>query len=202
MKNKVKWKFKKVCLMTLFIGGIGLMLIPPITLERGETKNKEIINALKAEEIQKNVLPKKSVTSQSKEEKTENEGVLGYLAIEKLGIEYPIKEGADRKVLSHFIGHLPETAGLGKKGNCVLAGHRGGKNGVFFLHLDRLATGDSVELTDREKNTYQYEVIETLVINAFDSDVKKQGAEEELTLLTCEEKGTKRLAVKCKRKEE
>lgn len=199
MKNRRKWKFRKVCLMTLFFGGIGLMLIPPFNLEKGERENKKIVELLKKEQLEKSTSQEEQVAAGQTAEQEED--ILGYIVVSRIDIEYAVAEGADSKVLSHFIGHMPETAGIGKIGNCVLAGHRGGRNGVFFLHLDRLLTGDSVKLTDKEGNTYEYVVSEMYVTDAFDSSIKNQGEEEELTLLTCEEKGTKRFVVKCKRKE-
>lgn len=194
-----------MCLMTLFFGGIGLMLIPPFNLEKGESENRRIVELLKKEQKENTARQDEQSTEPQRENAgaaDEPEDILGYLAVSEIDIEYAVVEGADSKILSHFIGHLPETAELGGKGNCVLAGHRGGKNGVFFLHLNELSTGDSVELTDREGNTYQYVVSEMYVTDAFDNSVKNQGAEEELTLLTCEEKGTKRLVVKCKKKDD
>lgn len=202
MKNRRKWKFKKVCLLTLILGGIGLLLVPPFTLEKYEQKNEKIV-----EELKKEAVKKKKRTQNSKKEKkiTQSEHlledeILGYLAISKIDIEYAIKEGANRAVLAESIGHLPETAGIGEKGNCVLAGHRGGRKGVFFLHLDRLCEGDSVELMDRRGNSYSYVVTESFVTDSFDNSVKEQGKRQELTLLTCTEHGTKRLIVKCKKK--
>lgn len=181
-KNR-KWNTARVLLLTLFLGGIVLLMVPPVTLYKGEQENRELIEDVK---------------EPSAEEGGDTDGkILGYLTIERLEIEYAVVEGTDPNALSYHIGHMTGTAGIGMPGNCVLAGHRGGRHGLFFLHLNRIVEGDTVKLTDTSGKEYIYEVEKTFVTDAFDNTVKIQGDEKELTLLTCTEKGTKRLVVKC-----
>lgn len=46
-------------------------------------------------------------------------------------------------------------------------------------------------------NVYFYEVESMEVVGPYDNSVKDQGEEAKLTLITCENKGTMRLIVKC-----
>ena len=127
--------------------------------------------------------------------------VIGLIEIEALELKYPIVEGADSKQLAYGIGHIPDTAAVGSKGNCVLAGHRGSRYGTYFKYLNRLSEGDTVKITDKDGNIHQYEVVSWEVVGPYDNSVKAQGTETELTLLTCENSGTMRLIYHCIYKE-
>lgn len=106
-------------------------------------------------------------------------------------------EGAGDSQISYAIGHMTETAGLGEKGNCVLCGHNGSRNGTFFTNLNQLSAGDKVKITDKKGEVHMYKVADTCIIGPYDNTVKKQTDEEILTLLTCANKGTKRFVCRC-----
>ena len=127
--------------------------------------------------------------------------VIGLIEIEALELKYPVVEGADSKQLAYGIGHIPDTAAVGSKGNCVLAGHRGSRYGTYFKYLNRLTEGDVVKITDKEGNVHLYEVVSSEVVGPYDNFVKAQGDKTELTLLTCENSGTMRLIYHCVYKE-
>lgn len=127
--------------------------------------------------------------------------VIGMIEIEVLELKCPVVEGANSKQLAYGIGHIPDTAAIGSKGNCVLAGHRGSRYGTYFKHLNRLSAGDTVKVMDKEGNVYLYEVVSWEVVGPYDNSVKAQGIETELTLLTCENSGTMRLIYHCTCKE-
>lgn len=127
--------------------------------------------------------------------------VIGLIEIEVLELKCPVVEGANSKQLAYGIGHIPDTAAIGSKGNCVLAGHRGSRYGTYFKHLNRLSAGDTVKVMDKEGNVYLYEVVSWEVVGPYDNSVKAQGIETELTLLTCENSGTMRLIYHCTCKE-
>ena len=127
--------------------------------------------------------------------------VIGLIEIEALELKYPVVEGADSKQLAYGIGHIPDTAAIGSRGNCVLAGHRGSRYGTYFKYLNKLSEGDMVKITDKDGNIHQYEVVSWEVVGPYDNSVKAQGTETELTLLTCENSGTMRLIYHCIYKE-
>lgn len=127
----------------------------------------------------------------------QEEDVIGIIEIEALDLKYPVVEGAGSSELSAGIGHIPDTAGIGTVGNCVIAGHRGSRYGTYFKYLDRINIGDEIKLTDKEGNVYLYEAAEMKVVSPYDSSVKNQGEEKVLTLLTCESNGSMRLVVTC-----
>lgn len=128
--------------------------------------------------------------------------VIGLIEIEALRLKYPIVEGAEGKQLAYGIGHIPGTGTLGGMGNCVLAGHRGSRYGTYFKYLNKLSKGDTVKVTDKEGHVYWYQVESWEVVGPYDNSIKAQGEERELTLLTCENRGTMRLIYHCSYKEE
>lgn len=123
--------------------------------------------------------------------------VIAILEIEAIDIRYPVVEGCSSSILNKAIGHMSETGRIGEKGNCVLCGHNGSRYGEFFTHLNKVVPGDTVTLLDRAGVLHKYEVTETFVVGPYDNSIRTQGEEEELTLFTCAEKGTKRFVVKC-----
>lgn len=125
------------------------------------------------------------------------EEVIGLIEIDTLDIKYAVMEGTGNHEFSCGIGHITDTAGIGEKGNCVLAGHNGSRHGTFFTNLKTIQMGEVVKLTDKEGNQYFYEVESMEVVGPYENSVKDQGEEAELTLITCENKGTMRLIVKC-----
>lgn len=174
----------------------------------GNYKTKEMIKQFEQTIEQEDMEDEEKKEEKSKEDReapiNETEAaafpygdVIGLIEIEALGLKYPILEGADSKQLAYGIGHIPGTAAIGDKGNCVLAGHRGSRYGTYFKYLDRLSAGDMVKITDKEGRVYQYEVVSWEVVGAYDNSVKAQGEETELTLLTCEDSGTMRLVYHC-----
>jgi LPXTG-site transpeptidase (sortase) family protein len=185
------------------------MAVPFFIRQKGEMHNRRIINEL---ELSMDQAVQSAKTEQAETEVSKHklqtslrnnvpEGIIGYLTIDKIDLKYAIVEGASNTELSNYIGHLPETAQLGGNGNCVLAGHRGGKNALFFKFLNKLEVGDSVEITKRAGKTYEYEIEDIYVTDAYDNAIKAQDKDKNiLTLLTCENRGTRRLIVVCHKK--
>lgn len=200
---------QKIIAAICIMAGLAVLAVPLFYSLYGEMQNKQLIKEIEQtivedtgheEEVQQD----KGKTSSDKEEETlfEDGDVIGIIEIETLDLKYPIVEGAGSSELSVGIGHIPDTAGIGDTGNCVLAGHRGSRYGTYFKYLNRLQEGDCIRLTDKEGNQYVYVVAETEVVGPYDNSVKNQGQEKELTLLTCENNGTMRLIVKCTMSEE
>ena len=99
------------------------------------------------------------------------------------------------------IGHMTGTAHIGQKGNCVLAGHRGGIYGDFFLNIDRLNKGAEIKVINMRKESFIYEVYDQLVVDPSDMSVTEDIEDEStLTLISCEDDGDTRLIVRCRLK--
>ena len=207
---------RKIMAVIFITAGLAAMSVPLFYHFYGNQKTNELIG-----QFEQNVEQEHKEDGEKEEEReTETEAadtkapvseedaallssgdVIGLIEIEVLELKYPVVEGADSKQLAYGIGHIPDTAGIGSRGNCVLAGHRGSRYGTYFKYLNRLTEGDVVKITDKEGNVHLYEVVSSEVVGPYDNFVKAQGDKTELTLLTCENSGTMRLIYHCVYKE-
>lgn len=199
-------KWSKYILCVILIMGAAIVAVPFFYQIYGRIRTDQLISEFKSHinQEQSDIREPPDDTGKREEgsiladEITDfPEGTIGMIRIESIAIEYPIMEGEGKEQLSHAVGHLSDTAGIGKPGNCVLAGHRGSRYGPIFKHLDQVKTGDEVEVTDSEGAVHSYRVNEAFVTAPDDISVKRQDGKEELTLVTCEYKGTMRLIIRC-----
>lgn len=201
MGKKIKRIFVRICIVT----GIALLAVPFYYHFHGQNETDKLMKQFEKtledneDETEKPKEEGKEQTTLSKEDAAllSGEDVIGIIEIEAIDIRYPVLEGAGDSQIRYAIGHISETAGLGKKGNCVLCGHNGSRNGTFFTRLNQLSAGDKVKITDKKGEVRMYEVADTSVIGPYDNTVKKQSDEEILTLLTCADNGTKRFVCHC-----
>lgn len=186
--------------------GIALLAVPFFYKTHGKSETDKLLKEFEQiveegayEEEIKQEEPESEQASGSEEDTALllEENVIGIIEIEAIDIRLPIVEGTSARDIAYAIGHMSETAPLGEVGNCVLAGHNGSRNGVFFTNLNQLVVGDKVKLIDRNGEVHLYEVSDMFIVGPYDNEVKVQGEDEFLTLLTCAEKGTKRYVVRC-----
>lgn len=209
---------RKIMAVIFITVGLAAMSVPLFYHFYGNQKTNELIGQFEQSVEQERMEDDEKEEERERENETEAEdteapiseadaalfssgNVIGLIEIEALNLKYPIVEGADSKQLAYGIGHIPDTAAVGSVGNCVLAGHRGSRYGTYFKYLNKLSEGDTVKITDKDGNIHQYEVVSWEVVGPYDNSVKAQGAETELTLLTCENSGTMRLIYHCIYKE-
>lgn len=201
-----------------FIAGLGILLVPIVskknTQNMQQTLTKEYEFIVKENQKKKEVPTPKPQDEQmdyavadfveensndETKEIIERQHIIGMITCKEIGLRYVVVEGANRDNIRATIGHITGTAGFGGKGNCVLAGHRGGYYGEFFKNIHKLSNGDLVVLNDIYNRTYTYVVYEQKVVEPEDvwicDSVKGQ---DTLTLLSCEDDGTKRRIVRCK----
>ena len=106
--------------------------------------------------------------------------------------ELPITRGVDPDDLTSGLGHYPENALPGEKGNFALAGHRSTYNEPL-ANIDQLKQDDEV-IIETAENWYVYklildEIVEPDALWVLDENpggiVNKTGVEEMITLTTC-----------------
>lgn len=181
-----------VCFILL---GIAIVVIPFLLRMRREQDTQMYIKEFEEEEHEEKTDKKKD--SKEKFSLLSKEGVIGIIEIPDLNIKYPIFEGTGNAQLNEGIGHMTETAGLCGTGNCVLAGHNGSRQGVYFTYLCNIEAGTGVKLTNKERVTHEYTAQEVRVVSPYDEWVTEESENEVLTLFTCASHGTRRFAVKC-----
>lgn len=129
-----------------------------------------------------------------------NNGMMGYITIDKIGVKIPIYHGTSSAILNIGVGHL-EGSSLpvgGDSTHSVLSAHSGLPSSKLFTNLKKLEIGDRFVITviDREL-IYQ---VDNIVIVA-PNDVSNLGivtGSDYVTLLTCTPYGlnTHRLLVR------
>ena len=197
---------RKVVAGLLITAGIAIMAVPFFWRTSGEKQTEQLISEFERtleddQDEKKDVEEEQTSISKEDEAILEEGNVIGIIEIPSIDIRYPVMEGTGSAVLNAGIGHIPETAGIGESGNCVLCGHNGSRYGTFFTPLNQISIGDVVTIIDKKGQAHIYEVTETEVVNPYDNSIKTQGEGKELTLFTCSQKGTMRFVVKCRYKE-
>jgi len=108
------------------------------------------------------------------------DGLIGRIAIDRLGVSVAVVEGTDNPTLRRAAGHIAGTALPGQPGNMGIAAHRD----TFFRPLRNIRDGDIITLTTLG-GQYRYRVVSTKVVNPEDVAVLSSNGNEILTLVTC-----------------
>lgn len=136
-------------------------------------------------------------TADNIKDRLNGQTVIGLIEIEKIDMIYAIVEGTSNANLGVAIGHMSQTAAIGEEGNCALAGHRGGTSGPYFKNINKLSKGDEIKITDTQGDEFIYLVTESYVVEPTEMSVIQDVPKQKLlTLITCQESGTKRLIVR------
>lgn len=119
---------------------------------------------------------------------TVDNGAIGVIRIDKIGIVLPIYNNASNQSLLDGAG-LVETTDLpssNKNTITVLAGHRGSRKGLkYFLNIQKLAIDDEIKITTRKEILY-YKVTGEEVIEADDwSKFIREEEKTKLYLMSC-----------------
>lgn len=104
----------------------------------------------------------------------------GILNIGKIGAELPIYEGVDEDELDIGVGHYPGTSYPLEEDQIVLSGHRD----TVFRKMGELEIGDIMTL-ELPYGDFDYEIVETFIVDADDRTVIVPHDEEILTVTTC-----------------
>ena len=132
--------------------------------------------------------------------------IIGVLEIPAMELTMPVYLGASDAHLAAGAAVLGNTSAPigGNNTNCVIAGHRGWKGADYFRHIDKLAVGDTVKLTNLWE-TLTYTVADIQIIQPHEAEkIKIQPNRDLLTLLTCHpyaSGGKQRYVVYCERTE-
>lgn len=120
--------------------------------------------------------------------------VIGSIAVPSVGMQLPIVKGVGNVSLAVGAGTMKPHQKLGK-GNYALAGHYFEEKDILFSPLYNAKVGDTIFLSDLT-NVYEYKLTTKEIISATDVFVIDDIPEKTiLTLITCADNGTKRLAV-------
>ena len=130
---------------------------------------------------------------------TDND-MIGYLKIDRIGVELPIYHGTSDDVLNRGVGHF-EGSSLpigGENTHSIMSAHRGLPSSKLFTDLDRVEKGDTFQIIVLDQ-VLTYQVDYTKVIEPTDvSDLQIIEGGDYCTLFTCTPYGinTHRLLVR------
>jgi sortase A len=108
------------------------------------------------------------------------DGLIGRIAIPRLGLSAILLEGTSTSTLRRAAGHIAGTALPGGRGNVGIAGHRD----TYFRPLRNIRRYDIITLTTL-LGEYRYLVVSTRVVSPTDVAVLDSSDSEILTLVTC-----------------
>ena len=114
-------------------------------------------------------------------------GIMGYIEIEKIGVTLPVYHGTSESVLQVAIGHLDWTSlPVGGEGShCVVSGHRGLPSARLFTDLDKMEEGDTFLLRILDE-VLTYEVDQIKIVEPQDTeDLLIVEGEDLVTMVTC-----------------
>ena len=132
--------------------------------------------------------------------------IIGVLEITAMELTMPVYLGASDVHLTAGAAVLGNTSAPigGDDTNCVIAGHRGWRGADYFRHIDRLAVGDEVRITNLWE-TLIYAVTDIEIIQPHEIEkIKILQDRDLLTLVTCHpyaSGGRQRYVVYCERTE-
>jgi len=132
--------------------------------------------------------------------KIEGTTIIGYVVIEKIGVELPVYHGTSEQVLNRGVGHLEGTSLPvgGESTHSVMSAHRGLPSAKLFTDLDRLEMGDTFQISILDQVlTYQVDQIKVITPREID-DLQIAEGKDYCTLFTCTPYGinTHRLLVR------
>ena len=130
---------------------------------------------------------------------TDND-MIGYIKIERIGVELPIYHGTSDEVLNKGVGHLMGSSLPvgGENTHCVMSAHRGLPSSKLFTDLDRLEKGDTFQIVVlNQVLTYQVDQIKVVTPTEIE-DLRIIEGGDYCTLFTCTPYGinTHRLLVR------
>ena len=126
--------------------------------------------------------------------------MIGYVKIDRIGVELPVYHGTSADVLNVGVGHLQGSSLPvgGESTHSVMSAHRGLPSAKLFTDLDRLELGDTFQIIVLDRIlTYQVDQIRIVEPNEFEELLIAEG-QDRCTLFTCTPYGinTHRLLVR------
>lgn len=177
-----RWVRRSISVVSvlLFLGGVGLVAFPFATNMWQDRVQSRLDRQIVSPELQQAYRQRRIETGDS----------LTRIRIPALDIDTVVVEGVTASALRAGAGHYPQTALPCEMGNVSIAGHRT-TFGKPFANVDRLKTGDTVELiTPIGACTYRVSrdpwVAEPKDMSVLDAT----GTNKTVTLTTCHPKGS------------
>ena len=130
----------------------------------------------------------------------DGKGMIGFVQVPRLALNYPIYHGVSDEVLATSIGHIEGTTFPigGDTRHAAISGHRGLPSARLFSEIDKLVAGDTFSITILDRTlTYAVDEVHIVLPQDFSFLNFEEGADL-CTLVTCTPYGvnTHRLLVR------
>lgn len=114
----------------------------------------------------------------------------GIISIPEIGIELPVMSSWSYENLD-----ISPCLYYSDPEKMVIAAHNYSSH---FGKIKELVSGDYIVFTDTENKVYVYEVINTEILDSYDTEKMISGNDWDMTLFTCTLSGTQRVTVRCR----
>ena len=199
-----------ILIVVLILAGVGLLLFPIISDHKNRSDASAVIVTYNSEINQKDTeekekmlqdareynrvmagkgisVPGNAIPSYADQLNVTDTGIMGYIEIEKIGVQLPIYHDVDSGVLQIGVGHMP-TSSLpvgGEDTHSVLSSHRGLPTAKLFTDLDKMKIGDTFTITVADEVLiYEVDQIKTVLPEEM-RDLNIIPGEDLCTLVTC-----------------
>jgi len=166
---------RKLIKIILGIVGVAILLLSLLFINSEHEYDLASLQEIETEEEYKNI-------KYETEKQVIDEDILGILTIEKIDLKAPVKEGSTQKILTDYIGNLPETASY--DGNIGLAAHNRYNKYSYFARLNELEKNDIITYETKFFNR-KYKVIKKEVIYDTDWSYLENTKDNRITMITC-----------------
>lgn len=211
-ERPLKKNFSTYILIIAFLIGLSLLLYPPVSNYINQINASYAVvnydeNLEKMSKVEFETILKKAqaynqslvgklplfITGEPKNQEyaeildITGNGMMGYVTVEKLGIELPIYHGTANEILVSNAGHL-EGSSLpvgGESTHSVMTSHRGLPSAKLFTDLDQMEIGDTFSVTVLDQKCY-YEVDQiSIVLPEEVEELMIIPGDDRITLFTC-----------------
>ncbi|ELY1999583.1 class A sortase [Enterococcus faecalis] len=150
--------------------------------ENERVKNEETIDALSTGE---RPTPEEIKAAHKNFNQVRND-IVGTLTISSIGLEMPILTGDSFNQMLYGACEVLSKQTMGQ-GNYPLAAHNAGIPGLMFSSLKDVQLGDKVTLTDRNNQSWTYEITEKKNVDMTDTSILNSTLRPRVTLITCDQ---------------
>ncbi len=199
MENKYKYsKALTIILIVVIVGIIGVLAYIGYTVFKEKKTKETYTEAANNFEIAgrsstgngtSGTLNTINMVESSSADTLEGFEIIGTIEIPKTDLHCPILAEVTKRPLEIAVAQMYTTSALNKPGNTVIYGHNY-RNSLFFSRNDELQKGDTLYITDKEKNKLKYEIYDSFITTSTDTTFyartsKQTGGKAEVTLSTC-----------------
>ncbi|MDO5708333.1 MAG: class D sortase [Andreesenia angusta] len=120
---------------------------------------------------------------------------IAIIEVPSIDLKSVITQGTSNQNLRYYLGHFMNTRMPGEPGNFCIAGHNSNLYNEILNNIHLVKESDLIKITTKDEE-YNYYVKEKRIVEPNDVSVLEDDGDRKLmTIVTCTDKGNKRLVV-------